>query len=85
MIAALSILKWLVGPIGRYVLIAMLAVGAVSGVYLKGRSEGRAACIAEGERDVLDTIERAGRARDDADRRNADDGRLRDDDAFRRD
>lgn len=85
MIAVLAILKWFASPIGRYVLIALLAVGAVSGIYLKGRSEGRAACIAEGEKDVLRTIERADDARAAADRRNADDGRLRDDDAFRRD
>ncbi len=81
----IAILKWLIGPVGRYVLVAIIAAGAVSGIYLKGRSEGRAACVAEGERDVLDTIERANRARSDADRRNADDGRLRDDDTFRRD
>lgn len=82
---ALTALKWFTSPIGRYALIALLAVGAVTGIYLKGRSEGRAACIAEGERDVLDTIERANDARGAADRRNADDSRLRDDDAFRRD
>ena len=81
----IALLKWFIGPIGRYVLVAGIALGAVSGIYLKGRSEGRAACIAEGERDVLDTIERANAARSDADRRNADDSRLRDDDSFRRD
>jgi len=86
MIAAAAIaLKWLASPIGRYLLVALLAAGAVSGIYLKGRSEGRAACIAEGEKDVLRTIERAHDARAAADRRNADDGRLRDDDTFRRD
>lgn len=78
-------IAFLLGPIGRYLLVAVLAAGAVTGIYLKGRSEGRAACIAEGEKDVLRTIERANDARDAADRRNADDGRLRDDDAFRRD
>jgi len=83
--AAVIALKWLVSPIGRYVLITLLGAGAVSGIYLKGRSEGRAACIAEGEKDVLRTIERADDARAAADRRNADDGRLRDDDTFRRD
>lgn len=83
--AALVAIKWLASPIGRYVLIALLAAGAVGGLYVKGRSDGRAACIAEGERDVLDTIERADDARAAADRRNADDGRLRDDDTFRRD
>ncbi|MDQ0349721.1 hypothetical protein [Ancylobacter vacuolatus] len=80
-----GLLSFFTGPIGRYVLIALLAAGAVSGIYLKGRSEGRAACIAEGEKDVLRTIERADDARAAADRRNADDGRLRDDDTFRRD
>lgn len=80
-----ALLGLLASPIGRYLLVAFLAAVAVGGVYLKGRSEGRAACIAEGEKDVLRTIERADDARAAADRRNADDGRLRDDDTFRRD
>lgn len=80
-----ALLGLLASPLGRGAALALLAIVATGAIYLKGRNEGRAACRAEGERDVLETIERAGRARADADRRNADDGRLRDDDAFRRD
>lgn len=78
-------LTLLVSPLGRAgaMIVAMLAL--LGGIYLKGRMEGRAACLAEGERDVLETISRADRARADADRRNLDAGRLRDDDTFRRD
>lgn len=79
------LLGLLASPLGRAVAIILAALTLAGGIYLKGRSEGRAACIAEGEKDVLRTIERADDARDAADRRNADDGRLRDDDTFRRD
>ena len=75
----------LASPLGRAVALLVGALALAGGIYLKGRMEGRAACLAEGERDVLDTISRADRARADADRRNGDAGRLRDDDAFRRD
>lgn len=80
-----ALLGLLASPLSRGVAIALAAMALAGGIYLKGRSEGRAACIAEGERDVLNTIERANDARTAADRRNADDGRLRDDDTFRRD
>lgn len=80
-----ALLGLLASPLGRGAALILAALALAGGIYLKGRSEGRAACIAQGERDVLDTIERANDARAAADRRNADDGRLRDDDAFRRD
>jgi len=80
-----ALLGLLASPLGRGVAFALAAMALAGGIYLKGRSEGRAACIAEGEKDVLRTIERADDARAAADRRNADDGRLRDDDTFRRD
>lgn len=72
-------------PLGRTGALVLALLATAGGIYLKGRSEGREACRLEGERDVVETIERAARARADADRRNGDDGRLRDDDAFRRD
>ncbi|WP_428029273.1 hypothetical protein [Ancylobacter sp.] len=81
----MALLGLLATPLGRGAALLLAALGLAGGLYLKGRTEGRAACIAQGERDVLDTIERANSARADADRRNADDGRLRDDDPFRRD
>ena len=78
-------LTLLAGPMGRAGAMIVAVLALLGGIYLKGRMEGRAACLAEGERDVLETISRAGRARADADRRNIDAGRLRDDDTFRRD
>ncbi|TCK31311.1 hypothetical protein EV667_1420 [Ancylobacter aquaticus] len=80
-----ALLGLMASPLGRGAALVLAALALAGGIYLKGRTEGHAACVAEGERDVLDTIERANDARADADRRNADDGRLRDDDAFRRD
>jgi len=80
-----ALLGLLASPLGRAGLVAMLGLAGLGGIYLKGRSDGRAACLAEGERDVEDTIRRAEAARAAADRRNADERRLRDDDAFRRD
>jgi len=78
-------LTLLASPLGRAAALLAAVLALAGGIYLKGRMEGRAACLAEGERDVLDTISRAERARLDADRRNLDAGRLRDDDTFRRD
>ncbi|MCK0209004.1 hypothetical protein MWN33_13285 [Starkeya koreensis] len=80
-----ALLGLLVSPLGRTGALALALLAAAGWIYLKGRSEGREACRLEGERDVVETIERADRARADADRRNGDDRRLRDDDAFRRD
>lgn len=79
------LLGLLASPLGRSAALLFAALALAGGLYLKGRSQGWTACIAQGERDVLDTIARANGARADADRRNADDGRLRDDDPFRRD
>ncbi|MGA0561222.1 hypothetical protein ACO2RV_02150 [Ancylobacter sp. VNQ12] len=79
------ILGLIASPAGRAGALLVLALAALGGVYLKGRMEGRAACLAQGERDVVETIRRAEGARAAADRRNADERRLRDDDAFRRD
>lgn len=80
-----ALLGLLASPLGRGAALLFAAAALAGGIYLKGRAEGRAACLAQGERDVLETIARANDARADADRRNADDGRLRDDDPFRRD
>ncbi len=81
----LTLLGLLASPMGRAAALLVGALVLAGGIYLKGRMEGRAACLAEGERDVLDTISRAEHARVDADQRNGDAGRLRDDDTFRRD
>jgi len=78
-------LTLLASPVGRAVALLVGALALAGGIYLKGRMEGRATCLAEGERDVLETISRADGARADADRRNLNAGRLRDDDTFRRD
>lgn len=80
-----TLLGLLASPMGRAAAMLAGALILAGGLYLRGHMEGRAACRAEGERDVLDTISRADRARADADRRNDLAGRLRDDDTFRRD
>ncbi|CAA0088240.1 Uncharacterised protein [Starkeya nomas] len=80
-----ALLGLLASPLGRAAVLLLAVLAAMAGSYLRGQAAGGAACRAEGERDVLETIERAARARADADRRHADERRLRDDDAFRRD
>lgn len=79
------LLALLGNPLGRLTAGSVLAAALMGGVYFKGRGDGRAACIRQGERDVLETIGRADRARAAAERRDADERRLRDDDTFRRD
>ncbi|HSI42274.1 MAG TPA: hypothetical protein VLA00_17145 [Xanthobacteraceae bacterium] len=71
-------------PLGRTVLLMLAALAGLGGAYVKGRLDGRALYLARGDRDVLELVERAAQARLRADRRDADDRRLRDDDAFRR-
>ncbi|QIB35108.1 hypothetical protein [Ancylobacter pratisalsi] len=78
------LLGLLAGRAGRAAGLFVLAAAMAGGLYVKGRSDGRAACLAQGERDVTKTIQRADRARAAAERRNADERRLRDDDTFRR-
>lgn len=80
-----ALLALLATPVGRLAAGFALAAVLSGGLYLKGRGDGRAACIHQGERDVVETIGRADRARAAAERRNADERRLRDDDPFRRD
>lgn len=66
----------------------MTAVGAVFAALVYGRRERQAGwknAHAKGERDAQGALDQAGRARADADRRNAEPGRLRDDDGYRRD
>jgi len=72
-------------PAGRAAGMLMTAALIGGGLYLTGRSDGGAACLLQGERDVTDTILRADGARAAAERRDANADRLRDDDAFRRD
>ncbi|MFG1383257.1 hypothetical protein [Xanthobacter versatilis] len=66
----------------------MTAVGAVFAALAYGRRERQAGwedAHAKGERDAQGALDQAGRARADADRRNAEPGRLRDNDGYRRD
>ncbi len=63
-------------------------VGAVFGALVYGRRErqqGWKDAQSKGERDAQSAIDQASRARADADLSNADPGRLRDDDGYRRD
>lgn len=80
------LLARLVGP-ARAVRIMALA-GGVFAALVYGRRERQAGwndAHAKGERDANAAIAQAGRARADAHRRDADSGRLRDDDGYRRD
>lgn len=62
----MMILSFLLSPIGRYVGIAALALTFVSGVYVKGRFDGKAAYQAKLTREINKAIETGDRARTEA-------------------
>jgi hypothetical protein len=62
----MMILSFLLSPIGRYVGIAALALTFVSGVYVKGRFDGKAAYQAKLTREINAAIEKGDRARSEA-------------------
>ena len=51
-------------PIGRYAIIAVVALSAVAGLYAKGRYDGRTAYKAKIEREIKDAIEKGDAARE---------------------
>lgn len=65
--------------------LAALAAGALIFARRSGERAGAATQAAKEKADADRNVQRASAARADADRRNADPGRLRDDDGFRRD
>lgn len=62
----MSILLWLIGPVGRYVSIALVASMAFAGIYGKGRMDGKAAYQAKLEREIKAAINKGDSARTDA-------------------
>ncbi|MCL8385851.1 hypothetical protein [Xanthobacter aminoxidans] len=64
--------------------LAVLAAGAVAIAYRRGERSGAARQIQKDKANADRAVQRANEARADADRRNADPRRLRDDDGFKR-
>lgn len=64
--------------------LAVLAAGAVAVAYRRGERRGAARQIQKDKSNADRAVQRANEARADADRRNADPRRLRDDDGFKR-
>ncbi|MFG1247600.1 hypothetical protein [Xanthobacter flavus] len=64
--------------------LAVLAAGAVAIAYRRGERRGAARQILKDKANADRAVQRANEARADADRRNADPRRLRDDDGFKR-
>ena len=62
---------------------ALLIVGAIAGLYAKGRMDGRAAAISQSDRATIKDAKDAQKARDDARRDNLDGGLL-DNDGWQR-
>jgi hypothetical protein len=58
------ILAFIFSPLGRYAIIALVAVGAVTGIYVKGRSDGRTAYKAKIEREIKNAIDKGDAARE---------------------
>jgi hypothetical protein len=59
-------IAFFLSPLGRYVGIAAVALSFVGGVYLKGRSDGKAAYQAKLTREINKAIETGDRARTEA-------------------
>lgn len=71
--------------LGPKAALAVLTAGAIAFAYRRGERVGAVRQIEKDKADADRAVERARAARTDADRRNADPQRLRDDDGFRRD
>ena len=78
------ILTWLIGPIGRYVLIGVVAFGAIGGLYEKGRIDGKAAYQAKLTKQMNKAIQQGDQATADA-LKKFDDSKDIPDDGFARD
>lgn len=59
----MAALIWLIGPIGRYVSILIVASVAIGGVYAKGRSDGKSAYQAKLAREINTAIKKGDDAR----------------------
>lgn len=61
-----AVLAFIFSSIGRYVVIGMVALSALGGIYLKGRSDQKAADKSKIEREIRDAITKGDAARIDA-------------------
>lgn len=59
-----AVIAFFLGPIGRYVGLALIASAVVGGIYAKGRSDGSAAAYATVERQQKRAIALATKARE---------------------
>jgi hypothetical protein len=57
-------LAFLFSPLGRYVVIGLVAIAAIGGVYTKGRIDGRSSYKAKIEREIANAIEKGDAARE---------------------
>lgn len=59
-----AIIAFFLGPIGRFVALAIFVVSAIGGVYVKGRIDGGAAYHAKMEREIKNAIDKGDVARE---------------------
>lgn len=59
-----AILTFIFSPIGRYAVIALVAVSAIGGIYIKGRSDGKTAYKSKIEREIKNAIDKGDAARE---------------------
>lgn len=62
----MSLITFFLSPLGRYVGIAAIVLTFVGGIYIKGRSDGKAAFQAKLTREINTAIEKGDRARAEA-------------------
>ncbi len=80
----MAFLTFFLSPVGRYVAAGLVASLVFGGVYLKGRSDGKAAYQAKLEREIGKAITKGDKARTDA-LRKFDENKEIEDDGFARD
>ena len=59
-------ITWLLGPIGRWLIVAIVAAGAIGGIYAKGRVDGKATYQAKLTRQMNAAIKSGNQAEVDA-------------------
>lgn len=79
-----GILSFFLSPLGRWVGIAAIVLTVIGGIYLKGRSDGKAAYQAKLTREINKSIQEGDRARTEA-LKKFDAAKEIDDDGFARD
>lgn len=80
-----AILSFLLSPVGRCVAIGLVVLTALGGVYIKGRSDGKASYQAKVEREIKRAVDRGEKARADALRKFDSNKEIEDDEFMRRD